>query len=70
MTGQSFDLIPFLISLLSASVRLAVPIMLPALGEVYAERSGIINLGTEGVMIMAALGGMVGAYFFKSIWNW
>jgi general nucleoside transport system permease protein len=68
MTGQSFDLIPFLISLLSASVRLAVPIMLPALGEVYAERSGIINLGTEGVMIMAALGGMVGAYFLNSIW--
>ena len=65
---EGFDSGLFLISLLSGAVRLAAPILLPAMGEIYAERSGVLNLGLEGIMLMGALGGFVAAFYSGSIW--
>lgn len=49
------------ISLLSATVRMATPVLLAALGELVTERSGVQNLGVEGMMLMGAyIGFMVG----------
>lgn len=45
-----------LIATLMAS---AVPILLAALGETVVERSGVLNLGVEGMMVVGALGGFV-----------
>jgi general nucleoside transport system permease protein len=42
---------------LAGSVRLATPLALAALGETLVERSGILNLGIEGMMITGALAG-------------
>ncbi|HEX9013424.1 MAG TPA: ABC transporter permease, partial [Anaerolineaceae bacterium] len=53
----------FILGILSASIRLATPILLAALGEVFTERSGILNLGLEGIMLMGALTGFLGAYW-------
>lgn len=36
---------------------MSTPILLAAIGEIYAERSGILNLGCEGMMLMGAFGG-------------
>ncbi|WP_309493774.1 ABC transporter permease [Candidatus Hecatella orcuttiae] len=44
----------FLTGLIAAGFRIATPILLAALGETFAERSGILNLGIEGMMIMSA----------------
>jgi simple sugar transport system permease protein len=46
---------------LEATVRTATPLALAALGEVVAERSGVINLGLEGAIIAGAFGALVGA---------
>jgi general nucleoside transport system permease protein len=46
---------------LSAGVRVATPLMLAATGEAIAERSGIINLGIEGTMLVGALAATLGA---------
>ena len=43
-----------LISILVASIRIATPILLAAMGELITERSGIMNLGLEGTMLFAA----------------
>lgn len=49
-------------AVLIASLMVAsVPIMLAALGEVVAERAGVLNLGVEGMMIMGAVCGFVAA---------
>jgi ABC-type uncharacterized transport system permease subunit len=58
----------FIIGILTASVRLATPILLTALGEVFTERAGILNLGLEGIMLMGSLTGFLGAYWTGSLW--
>jgi ABC-type uncharacterized transport system permease subunit len=50
-----------LAAFIAATIRVATPLLLAAIGEVIAERSGIINLGIEGAMLAGALGAAVGA---------
>lgn len=52
----------FLISLLAAGIRLTVPVLLAVLGEIVTERSGVLNLGLEGVMLVGGLAGFMVAY--------
>lgn len=44
-------------SLLAGTIRLATPILLPALGQIYTQRAGILNLGVEGTMTIGAVAG-------------
>lgn len=46
-----------LIGILATGVRLAAPFLLAGLGELFAQRSGVYNLGVEGVMMMGAFVG-------------
>jgi Uncharacterized ABC-type transport system, permease component len=47
---------------------MSTPILLPALGEIFTQRSGILNLGLEGIMLMGALAGFAGTYFTHNLW--
>lgn len=51
-----------------ATMRLSIPIMLAALGGAIAERSGVVNIGLEGVMLVGAFVGFVAAFFTGSLW--
>ena len=44
-------------SLLLATVRLAIPVLLISLAELYGQRAGMVNIGLEG---LAAIGALVG----------
>jgi general nucleoside transport system permease protein len=48
-----------MISLLSMMLRISTPVLLAALGELVAERSGVMNLGVEGIMLTGAFVGFV-----------
>lgn len=58
----------FLVSLLAAGVRLATPLLLAAIGEAITERSGVLNIGIEGVMLMGALVGYLATVFSGNPW--
>lgn len=64
------DILQFslLISVFASAVRLGTIILLGALGELVAERSGVLNLSVEGMMLSGALAGFLGAYYFDSLW--
>ncbi len=47
----------YLIAILSAGIVAGTPILYASLGEVVAERSGIMNLGVEGMMLTGAVTG-------------
>lgn len=49
------------IGFLAAAIRIGTPLAWAALGEVVAERAGVINLSVEGAMLAGALGGALGA---------
>ncbi len=46
---------------LAAAVRVATPLLFAATGETVTERSGVINLGIEGMMLAGALAAALGA---------
>lgn len=58
----------FLISLLSSSLRLAMPLLIAGLGEIFAERSGILNIGLEGMMLLGAMVGFVASRLTENPW--
>lgn len=45
------------LGIIATGIRLATPYLLAALGELFTQRSGIYNLGLEGVMLMGAFFG-------------
>mgnify|MGYP003144034623 FL=1 len=47
-------------SILLTIITAATPLLLAAIGELVVERSGTLNLGVEGMMVMGAVGGFVG----------
>ena len=47
-----------------AAIRLAIPIMLAGLGGLYSEKTGVVNIGLEGMMIMGTWFGAWGGFTF------
>jgi simple sugar transport system permease protein len=48
-------------------LRWGAPLILVSIGEVYAERSGVINVGIEGIMLFGALAGIAISYFTGNV---
>lgn len=58
----------FSMNMLIATLRMAVPLAIASIGSVLCERSGIINLGIEGMMLVGAFGAVAGAHFTTNPW--
>jgi ABC-type uncharacterized transport system permease subunit len=58
----------FLVTWISASIRLAGPVLMAALGETFAERSGILNVGIEGILLLGALASFLTSMYTGSVW--
>lgn len=46
----------------------ATPLLLAAMGELVTERSGVLNLGVEGMMVMGAVAGFGAGFYSGSPW--
>ncbi len=66
MLEQIFT-VGFLTAFFSAAVRMAVPLAYAGLGETISEKSGILNIGMEGVMLSGAFFSFAGTFFSGSI---
>jgi simple sugar transport system permease protein len=57
----------FLTNLLAAGVARGTPLLLATLGEILAERAGVMNLGLEGLMLLGAVAGFGAAHATGSV---
>src|SRR5690242_15931932 len=53
---------------MSAALALAVPTGMAALGGLWSERSGVVNIGLEGMMIFGTWGAAYASYFGHNPW--
>jgi len=58
--------ITLLTALASSMVAMAIPLLLAALGELIAERAGVLNIGLEGMILVGAFAALVTALFSGS----
>lgn len=58
----------FIVGLLAATLRVATPLIFGTLGELFSERSGVLNLGIEGIMFLGAFVGFTSAKYTGSLW--
>jgi general nucleoside transport system permease protein len=56
------------ISIIIATLVAGTPLLYAALGELITEKSGVLNLGVEGMMLVGAITGFVTASATQSIW--
>ena len=59
----------FLVNLIAATLRVATPLLLAAIGETSTERAGVLNLGIEGIMFFGAFTGFFVADVTGSLWT-
>jgi general nucleoside transport system permease protein len=52
----------------TSGIQLAAPFLLAALGETMGQRSGVINLGVDGIMLLGAFGGYYTALRTNQLW--
>ena len=55
-------------SLLFSTIRMATPLVLAALGGLYSERSGVINIALEGLLLAGAFTAAAVTYYAQSPW--
>jgi ABC-type uncharacterized transport system permease subunit len=56
------------LAVLAGAIRVSTPFLFVSLGELLAEKSGRINLGLEGTLVMGAMSGYATSYLSGSPW--
>jgi len=54
-------------ALLAASIRMSTPLTLAGIGETFSEKSGVLNIGLEGIMLSGAFFSFITAHYTQSI---
>ena len=57
-----------IIATVAGAIRLSVPLLLAALGETFGQRSGVLNLGVDGIMLLGAFAGYYTVLKTGNVW--
>ncbi|UCH59227.1 MAG: ABC transporter permease [Anaerolineales bacterium] len=57
-----------LIGIATSGIRLATPYLYAAIGETFGQRSGVLNLGVDGMMLLGAYAGFYVAFTTGNLW--
>ena len=56
------------LAIIYSTIRLAAPLLLAAMGGLFSERSGVVNIALEGIMLTSAFAGYAGAFATHNLW--
>jgi ABC-type uncharacterized transport system permease subunit len=65
---SKFFTIAVLTATVASGIRLATPFLLASLGETMGQRSGVLNLGVDGIMLLGAFGSYYTALHTHNLW--
>ncbi len=65
---EELSLLAIVVGVAHSGLRLATPYLYAALGEMLGQRSGVLNLGVEGIMLMGAFSGFYVTFVTMSPW--
>ena len=57
-----------LVGILASGIRLATPYLYAAIGETFGQRSGVLNLGVEGQMLLGAFAAFYMVFITGNLW--
>jgi simple sugar transport system permease protein len=57
-----------IVAIAAAALRLATPYLFASIGEMFAQRSGVLNLGVDGIMLVGAFAAFYGTLTTGSVW--
>ncbi len=63
-----FKIMEMLTNILFAAIKSGTPILYATIGEILTERSGILNLGLEGLMLIGAISAFITVYYTSCLW--
>jgi simple sugar transport system permease protein len=62
------QILTLFVAILGGALRVGAPFLFVSLGECITEKSGRINLGLEGVLVLSAMAAFGGAYLSGNVW--
>ena len=65
---SDFFTMTVLVGILASGIRLATPYLFAAIGETFGQRSGVLNLGVDGQMLLGAFAAFYVVYITENLW--
>lgn len=65
---NEFLTLPVFVGIAFSGIRLATPYIYAAIGETFAQRSGVVNLGVDGIMLVGAYAAFYTALMTGNLW--
>ncbi len=66
--NEQLTLMAIVLGIIHSGIRLATPYLFASLGETFDQRSGVLNLGVEGIMLMGAFSGFYTVFVSGNLW--
>jgi len=66
--NEGLSVVAILVGIAHSGLRLSTPYLYAAIGETFGQRSGVLNLGIEGIMLMGAYSGFFVVFKTGNLW--